>query len=77
MSNLVAIAYPNRAAADQVRRTLIELHKEHVIELDDMVVVTRSEDGKVKLHQSTTVAAVRALWGGLIGLLFLVDDTFM
>lgn len=75
MSNLVAIAYPNRAAADQVRRTLIELQKEHVIELDDMVVVTRSEDGKVKLHQSTSVAGVGAaggaLWGGLIGLLFL------
>jgi uncharacterized membrane protein len=75
MSNLVAIAYPNRAAADQVRRTLIELQKEHVIELDDMVVVTRSEDGKVKLHQSTSVAAAGAaggaLWGGLIGLLFL------
>ncbi len=77
MSTLVAIAYPNRAAADQVRRTLIELQKEHVIELDDMVVVTRSEGGKVKLHQSTSVAPVGALWGGLIGLLFLVDDTFM
>ncbi len=77
MSSLVAIAYPNRAAADQVRRTLIELQKEHVIELDDMVVVTRTEDGKVKLHQSTSVAPVGALWGGLIGLLFLVDDTFM
>ncbi len=77
MSSLVAIAYPNRAAADQVRRTLIELQKEHVIELDDMVVVTRSEGGKVKLHQSTSVAAVRGLWGGLIGLLFLVDDKFM
>jgi uncharacterized membrane protein len=80
MSSLVAIAYPNRAAADQVRRTLIELQKEHVIELDDMVVITRSGDGKVKLHQSTSVAAVGdagALWGGLIGLLFLVDDTLM
>jgi uncharacterized membrane protein len=77
MSNLVAIAYPNRAAADQVRRTLIQLQTEHVIELDDMVVVTRFEDGKVKLHQSTSVAAGGALWGGLIGLLFLVDDKFM
>jgi uncharacterized membrane protein len=80
MSSLVAIAYPSCAIADQVRRTLIEMQKEHVIELDDMVVVTRSEDGKVKLRQSTSVAAVGAagaLWGGLIGLLSLVDDTFM
>lgn len=75
MSNLVAIAYPDRDTAEQVRRTLIELQKEHIIELDDMVVVTRSDGGKVKLHQSTSVAgagaAGGALWGGLIGLLFL------
>jgi uncharacterized membrane protein len=80
MSSLVAIAYPSCAIADQVRRTLIEMQKEHVIELDDMVVVTRFDDGKVKLRQSTSVAAVGAagaLWGGLIGLLSLVDDKFM
>jgi uncharacterized membrane protein len=75
MSNLVAIAYPDRESAEQVRRTLVELQKEHVIELDDMVVVTRAENGKVKLHQSTSLAgagaAGGALWGGLIGLLFL------
>src|SRR4051812_34835244 len=75
MSNLVAIAYPDRDTAEQVRRTLFEMQKEHIIELDDMVVVTRSDGGKVKLHQSTSVAgagaAGGALWGGLIGLLFL------
>ena len=74
MSNLVAIAYPNRETAEQVRRTLFELQKEHIIELEDMVVVTNSE-GKVKLHQSTSVAgagaAGGAIWGGVIGLLFL------
>lgn len=75
MSNLVAIAYPDREAAEQVRRTLAEMQKELVIELDDMVVVTRAEDGKVKLHQATSVAGAGAtggaIWGGLIGLLFL------
>src|SRR3954452_15049191 len=75
MSNLVAIAYPDRETADQVRRTLFEMQKEHIIDLDDLVIVTRSDDGKVKLHQSTSVAAAGAaggaLWGGIIGLLFL------
>jgi uncharacterized membrane protein len=75
MSNLVAIAYPDRESAEQVRRTLFEMQKEHIIALDDMVVVTRSPEGKVKLHQSTSTAGVGAaggaLWGGLIGLLFL------
>lgn len=75
MSNLVAIAYPDHDTAEQVRRTLGEMQKEHIIELDDMVVVTRDETGKVKLHQSMSLAgagaASGALWGGLIGLLFL------
>jgi uncharacterized membrane protein len=75
MSNLFAIAYPDRDTAEQVRRTLVEMQKEHIIEIDDMVVVTRSADGKVKLHQSASLAGVGAaggaLWGGLIGLLFL------
>ena len=75
MSNLVAVAYPDRETAEQVRRTLFELQKEHIIELEDMVVVTRGDDGKVKLHQSASVAgagaAGGALWGGLIGLMFL------
>lgn len=75
MSTLVAIAYPDRETAEQVRRTLAEMQKEHIIELEDMVVVTRSPEGKVKLHQSTSVAGVGAAggaaWGGLIGLLFL------
>src|SRR3954452_11782339 len=75
MSNLVAIAYPDRESAEQVRRTLFEMQKEHIIDLDDMVVVTRDQGGKVKLHQSTSVAGTGAgggaLWGGLLGLLFL------
>jgi uncharacterized membrane protein len=75
MSTLVAIAYPDQESAEQVRRTLFEMQKEQIIELDDLVVVTRSEGGKVKLHQPTSVAgagaAGGAIWGGLIGLLFL------
>src|SRR4051812_32091771 len=75
MSNLIAIAYPDRETAEQVRSALGEMQKERIIELEDLVVVTRSEEGKVKLHQSTSLAgtgaAGGAVWGGLIGLLFL------
>jgi len=75
MSNLIAVAYPDRETAEQVRRTLFEMQKEHLIDLDDMVVVTRTDKGKVKLHQSASPggagAAGGALWGGLIGLIFL------
>jgi len=75
MSNLVAVAYPDAATADEVRTQLAQMMKEHLIELDDAVVVVRQDDGKVKLHQATSLAgagaAGGALWGGLIGLLFL------
>jgi uncharacterized membrane protein len=74
MSDLIAIAYPDQATAERVRGRLAEAIKANVIELDDAVVVTRDQDGKVKLHQSASPvgagAAGGALWGGLIGLLF-------
>jgi uncharacterized membrane protein len=75
MSDLIAVAYPDRATAEQVRDELARLTREHVIEIQDAVVVTREADGKVKLHQTLNPAgagaAGGALWGGLIGLIFL------
>jgi uncharacterized membrane protein len=75
MSDLIAVAYPDRATAESVRSTLVDLVSQHVIELEDAVVVTRDDEGKVHLHQAVrpaaTGAAGGALWGGLIGLIFL------
>ncbi len=75
MSDLIAVAYPDRETADTVRERLGQLMLEHAIELEDAVVVDRDEKGKVKLHQAhrpaMAGAAGGALWGGLIGLLFL------
>jgi uncharacterized membrane protein len=75
MSTLVAIAYPDAGTAEQVRAELIQATKEHLITLEDAVVVEHRQDGKIKLHQGMSLtgagAAGGALWGGLIGLLFL------
>jgi uncharacterized membrane protein len=75
MSDLIAVAYPDKETAETVRRTLAQLQTERVIELADAVVVTRDDKGKVKLHQAANPAAAGAaggaLWGGVIGLLFL------
>jgi uncharacterized membrane protein len=75
VSNLVAIAYPDRATAEQVRQELAAMTKEHLLRLEDAVVVVRDPEGKVKLDQAVSTtgagAAGGALWGGLIGLLFL------
>ena len=75
MSTLVAIAYPDAETAERVRTELVQLTKEHLLQLDDAVVVEHRPDGKIKLHQAVSTtgagAAGGALWGGLIGLLFL------
>ena len=75
MSTLVAIAYPDADTAERVRAELVQMTKEHLLQLDDAVVVEHRPDGKIKLHQAISTtgagAAGGALWGGLIGLLFL------
>jgi uncharacterized membrane protein len=75
MSHLIAIAYPDVDTARTVAGELAELTKEQSLVLDDIVVVERRPDGKVKLHQAVNMAgagaASGALWGGLIGLIFL------
>jgi uncharacterized membrane protein len=74
MSDLVAIAYPDLATAQEVAGNVARLQKGHELELDDMVIVERKSGDKVKLHQPSAAgagAASGALWGGLIGLIFL------
>src|SRR4051794_41795686 len=74
VSDLVAIAYPDVATAREVASNVGEAQKAHLIELDDVVIVERRGDGKVKLHQPSLAgvgAAGGAVGGGLIGPLFL------
>jgi uncharacterized membrane protein len=74
MSDLVAIAYPDLATAQEVAGNVARLQKAHELELDDMVIVERKSDDKVKLHQPSPTGAGAvsgAVWGGLIGLIFL------
>jgi uncharacterized membrane protein len=62
------------ATATEVAGNVLDAQKAHLIELDDLVVVERQQDGKVKLHQPSAAgagAAGGALWG-LIGLIFFV-----
>ncbi|RRR98599.1 DUF1269 domain-containing protein [Glycomyces terrestris] len=74
MSKLIAVAYPDVPTAQTVLGKLADMQKRELIKLADAVVVERRDDGKVKLHQSTSLVGVSAaggaLWGGLIGLLF-------
>lgn len=75
MSDLIIVAFPDEATALAAGDALIALQKEHLVEMEDVVVVTRGLDGSVNLNQSidlTTGGAIGGgLWGMLIGMLFL------
>src|SRR5262245_61876860 len=54
---------------------LFELQGEHLIQIGDAVIATKTESGHVKLNQMVNMtaagAATGSMWGMLIGLLFL------
>jgi uncharacterized membrane protein len=75
VANLVAIAYDDLGTAQRVMGTVGELVKEHSLDVEDAVIVEKQQDDKIKLHQPSMAgagAAGGALWGGLIGLIFLM-----
>lgn len=79
MAELVAISFDNTQEADRVLTDLRRLEKEYLIDLEDAVVAIRQPDGKVQLKQSVSMVRMGAasggltgaLWGTLVGLLFL------
>jgi uncharacterized membrane protein len=76
MSTLAVISYPDQNTAGEAAAALGRMQKEFLIELEDVAWVTKSQDGKLKLHQGANLtgagASSGALWGFLFGLLFFV-----
>ena len=74
MSELIVLAFKDEATAKQAEAELQSLQKQQLIELADAAVVTRREDGKVKVKQAHSLVGAGALggafWGMLIGLFF-------
>ena len=75
MSDLVVIGFEDEHTAFEMRAALAKLQKEYLIEMEDVVVVTKDDKGKVKLHQAVNLTAAGAVggtfWSMLIGLIFL------
>lgn len=75
MADLIVVSFEDEATAFELRAELVKLQKEYLLEMEDAVVVTRDEAGKVKLHQAANLTAAGAVggsfWGLLIGTLFL------
>lgn len=79
MSEMVAVAFDSPQEADRVLTELTRLQKEYLIDLEDAVIAIRGPNGKVDLKQSVNLIGMGAasgglsgaLWGTLVGLLFL------
>ena len=75
MSDLVAISFDDEHTAFEMRAELVKLQKEYLIDMEDVVVVTKDDKGKFKLHQAVNLTAAGAVggsfWGMLIGMIFL------
>ncbi len=75
MSNLVVVGFDDESTAFAMRDELVKMQKEYLIEMEDVVVVTKDQKNKVKLHQTLNLTASGAVggsfWGMLIGFLFL------
>lgn len=75
MADLVVLGFDSKAKAEEVFNLGGELAREELIDLEDAALAWRDDEGKVKIQQGipTTAkgATSGALWGSLIGLLFL------
>src|SRR6476661_7407775 len=76
MSDLVVIAFPTEAKAEEVRQKLLAMQKEYLIELGDAVIAVKDSNGNIKLNQLLNTTAAGAVtgtfWGTMIGLIFLM-----
>ncbi|NKE44003.1 DUF1269 domain-containing protein [Roseomonas frigidaquae] len=75
MADLLVIAFPTEAQAEEARSRILAMQREYLIAVGDAAVALRRPDGGIKLNQilqpTAAGAASGALWGSLIGLLFL------
>jgi len=76
MADLVVIAFPTEAKAEEIRGKLLDMQKDYLIELSDAVIAVKQPNGGVKLnqlfHPTATGAVSGTFWGTLIGLIFLM-----
>jgi uncharacterized membrane protein len=74
MSDLIAMTFDDETTAFAMRAELAKMQSEYLIDMGDVVVVTKDDKGKVKLHQAQNLTAIGAVsgsfWGMLIGLIF-------
>lgn len=75
MSELIVFTFKDDTTAHEMRATLVKMQKDYLIEMEDVVIVHKDENDKVKLEQCMNLTAQGAVgggfWGLLIGMLFM------
>ena len=70
-NSFIVIKYPKADTAMEALAAFRELSKKKIVKLEDAVAITKTEKGKIKLHQTKDDSAGKGfLKGGLIGILF-------
>jgi uncharacterized membrane protein len=76
MAHLVVLGVDNRDDAERLFDLAGDLAKQELLQLQDAAYAWRDDKGKVRIQQAVSLtgagAASGALWGTLIGMLFLV-----
>jgi uncharacterized membrane protein len=76
MAHLVVLGLDSPAKAEEVFDLAGDLAKQELLQLQDAAYAYRDAKGKVRIHQAVSLtgagAASGALWGTLIGMLFLM-----
>ena len=75
-ADLFVLGFPTKEKAEAVLKVAQDLQEQELLDLEDAALVWRTADGKIKVQQSYSPVAAGAgggaLWGMLLGLLFLM-----
>ena len=69
--SFIVVKYPGKDTADTALKAVLGLAKEKVVKLRDAVAITKTEKGKIKLHQTKDDPTSKGLLkGGGVGVIF-------
>jgi uncharacterized membrane protein len=69
--SFIVVKYPDKDTGGEALSLVLGLAKEKVVKLKDAVAITKTDKGKIKLHQTKDDPAGKGLLkGGVIGVLF-------
>jgi uncharacterized membrane protein len=71
--SFIVVKYPQKDTADAALKAVLGMAKEKVVKLRDAVVITKTDKGKIKLHQTKDDPTSKGLLkGGGIGVIFAI-----